>query len=37
MGRRVLDPKPGVYFVRDEGRGTKDEATGRVRKVILQR
>jgi hypothetical protein len=36
-GRRVMDSKPGVYFVRDEGRGTKDEATGCVRKVILQR
>jgi hypothetical protein len=35
MGRRVLDPKPGVYFVRDEGRGARD--VGRVRKVVIQR
>jgi hypothetical protein len=35
MGRRVLDPKPGVYFVRDEGRGAGD--VGRVRKVVVQR
>ena len=28
---------PGVYFVRDEGQGTKDETTGRVRKVVVQR
>jgi hypothetical protein len=26
---------PGVYFIRDEGRGAGDE--GRVRKVVLQR
>jgi hypothetical protein len=35
MGRRVMDPKPGVYFVRGEGRGTGDGAT--TRKVVLQR
>ena len=35
MGRRVVSAKPGVYFVRDEGRGTGD--VGRIRKVILQR
>jgi len=35
MGRRVLDPKPGAYFVRDEGRGAWD--AGRMRKVIIQR
>lgn len=34
-GRRVLNPKSGVYFVRDEGRGAGD--AGRMRKVIVQR
>jgi hypothetical protein len=34
MGRRVLDPKPGVCFVRDEGRGARD--LGRTRKVVIQ-
>jgi hypothetical protein len=37
MGRRVANPKPGVYFVRDEGQMTKDEATGRMRKVVITR
>jgi hypothetical protein len=36
-GRRVLAPKPGVYFLRDEGLRTKDGATVRVRKVILNK
>lgn len=35
MGRRVVNPMSGIYFVRDEGRGTGD--AGRTRKVILQR
>jgi len=34
MGRRAHDPKPGVYFVRDEGQGTD---VGRTRKVVIQR
>jgi hypothetical protein len=37
MGRRVVNSRPGVYFVRDEGQRTKDEPTGRVRKVVIQR
>jgi hypothetical protein len=46
-GRKVMDLHagandvrglvPGVYFVCDEGQGTKDETTGRVRKVVVQR
>jgi len=35
MGRRVVSAKPGVYFVRDEGRGAGD--VGRTRKVVVQR
>jgi hypothetical protein len=35
MGRRMVGGKPGVYFVRDEGRGAGD--VGRMRKVIIQR
>jgi predicted RNA-binding protein (virulence factor B family) len=35
MGRRAVNPKSGVYFVRDEGRGAKD--VGRTRKVVIQR
>jgi hypothetical protein len=35
MGRRVLSPKYGVYFVRDEGRGAGD--AGRMQKVVIQR
>jgi YVTN family beta-propeller protein len=34
-GRRALSAKPGVYFVRDEGRGAGD--VGRMRKVVVQR
>ena len=34
MGRRVVGTKPGVYFIRDEGRGVGD--LGRTRKVIIQ-
>jgi hypothetical protein len=37
MGRRVLNPRSGVYFARDEGQGTKDQAAGRMRKVVIQR
>jgi hypothetical protein len=36
-GRRVVSPRSGVYFVCDEGQRTKDEPTGRVRKVVIQR
>ena len=35
MGRRVVDVKPGVYFIRDGGRGAGD--VGRTRKVVIQR
>lgn len=35
MGRRVMDPRPGIYFVRDEGLEAGD--AGWTRKVILQR
>ena len=35
MGRRVRDPKPGVYFVRDDGRRARD--AGRMQKVVIQR
>ncbi len=35
MGRRVVSAKPGVYFVRNEGRGEGD--LGRARKVVVQR
>ena len=35
MGRRVLSPRPGVYFVMAEGRGVGD--AGRIRKVVIQR
>lgn len=34
MGRRVLNPKSGVYFVRDEQRGAWD--VGRMRKVVVR-
>jgi hypothetical protein len=34
-GRRALNPKPGVYFVRDGGQGTSD--VGRIRKVVITR
>jgi hypothetical protein len=33
MGRWVLEPRLGIYFVRDEGQGTKD--AGRTRKVVV--
>jgi YVTN family beta-propeller protein len=35
MGRRVKDQKPGVYFVRDEGREARDG--GRTYKVVITR
>ena len=35
MGRRVANPKSGIYFVRDEGRGAG--GAGRTRKVVVQR
>jgi hypothetical protein len=35
MGRRVINPKPGVYFIRDEGRGAGD--AGRTCKVVVQK
>jgi hypothetical protein len=35
MGRRVLNPRSGILFVRDEGREAGD--AGRTRKVVLQR
>jgi|GEM_PF-995194 len=35
MGRRVTDPQPGVYFVRDQGRGVGDARS--TRKVIIQK
>jgi len=35
MGRRALNPKSGVYFVRDEGLGAGD--VGRTRKMIVTR
>ena len=35
LGRRVVNPKPGVYFVRDGGRGAGD--VGRTRKVVITR
>jgi len=35
-GRRVLSPKPGVYFVA-EGVGARGQGLGRIRKVIVQR
>jgi len=34
MGRKVVNPRAGVYFVRDEGRGAG--GVTRTRKVILQ-
>jgi len=38
MGRRVLDPKPGVYFVRTEPSAVSRQPSAvTVRKVILQR
>ena len=36
MGRRVLNPRPGVYFLA-EGAGANGQGSGRIRKVILQR
>jgi len=33
MGRRVLNPRSGIFFVRDEGRGVEDVA-GRARSVV---
>lgn len=36
MGRRVLDPKPGVYFLREEPQPSSHKPQA-VRKVILQR
>jgi DNA-binding beta-propeller fold protein YncE len=36
MGRRVLDPKPGIYFVR-EVQGARGEVLGKPRKVIVTR
>jgi hypothetical protein len=35
MGRRVVNPRSGILFVRDEGRGAGD--AGWTRKVVLQR
>jgi hypothetical protein len=35
MGRRVVNPRSGVFFVRDEGRGAG--GAGQTRKVVLQR
>jgi hypothetical protein len=35
MGQRVMKPRSGVYFVRDEGRGAGD--VGRIRKVVIQK
>jgi hypothetical protein len=35
MGRRVTNPRSGIFFVRDEGQGTGD--VGRPRKVVIQR
>jgi len=35
MGRRVVNPRSGVYFVRNEGRGVGD--VSRTRKVVVQR
>jgi hypothetical protein len=35
MGRRVVNPRSGIYFLRGEGPGAGD--VGRARKVILQR
>ena len=35
MGRRALNPKPGIYFVRDVVRGAGRE--GQTRKVVIQR
>jgi hypothetical protein len=35
QGRRVAQPKPGVYFVRDEGSGAG--VVGRTRKVVITR
>jgi hypothetical protein len=37
MGRTVMNPRSGIYFVRDEGQRTKDEPTGPMRKVVIQR
>jgi|GEM_PF-1573105 len=36
VGRRVLNPRPGVYFVR-EGLGARGQGLGRIRKVVIQR
>jgi hypothetical protein len=36
MGRRVFDPKPGVYFI-GEGLGARDQGLGRMRKVLITR
>lgn len=35
MGRRVADPRSGIFFIRGEGQGAGD--AGRTRKVVLQR
>jgi hypothetical protein len=35
MGRRVVNPKPGVYFM-GEGPGTRGQGLGRMRKVVIQ-
>jgi hypothetical protein len=35
MGRRVSNPKSGVYFVTVEGRGARD--VGRMRKIVIGR
>jgi len=35
MGRMVVNPRSGIYFVRDEVRGAGD--AGKMRKVVLQR
>ena len=35
LGRRVLNPRSGIFFVRDEGRWAGD--AGRIRKVVIAR
>jgi hypothetical protein len=35
MGRRVLNPRPGICFVRSDGRGAEGE--GRTYKVLIPR
>jgi len=35
MGRRALNPKPGVYFIPEEA-GRREQEGIRVRKVVIQ-